>query len=267
MRILAGRSELYATRTSSTFYRVALESYLYHVAVLSLYYPQTDRYTEIPPQIEENFKLESSGIRENIVVALDINIYRILFKLTLLARASPLPHQRYLDQLQECRSMLHTVSVRLQSELLNTSSAADDVNFWLLTSIAVEALEIFRMKLEDRSLLSTDIHVRTRLKTAITGLEACSISREWKGNLIWMLAILLCATYLQTDFEKICQMIGKFQRGIWGADLARLETLVNMIRRRRHNSLQQAQDTDRIVKVEQHDTLAILLNPQGILAE
>lgn len=265
LQICVDRSSASKTAAASLFHRIAFESYLYHVSMLSLFYPETDRYTELAPHIERELHTRHSGIDQNIVTALDINIYRVLFASTLLARTDQ-SRSGYPEKLEATKALLETISSRASENLQDTSTPSTETEFWRLSSVASNALFILLLKVENRSLLPTDDRIRNHLTLAVTVLSSCSISRAWKGNLVWILAILLCAAYITADSETVHRLIEQYKSGIWVADSARIEGVLKAVRAIRDKPLQPANDAERIVELEEHDTLALLLHPRGVLA-
>lgn len=247
--------------STTLFHRIALESYLYHVSVCSLFYPETNRYTELSPLVEQTLVAGSSGFNENIIVVLDIQVYRVLFGLSILGRSNP-TSPGYGVKLGELQTILETVSARTSQAMNAAVSTAQDSQFWLLSYVASEVLHIFLAKVQNRDLLATDESVRSRVVAATKMLKICQIDRAWNGNLIWIITILLCAAYTRSEFEAIHELIDHAKMGFWGADLLRINQIVHAIRTRRERSYQLAG----LIQEADHDILSLLLDPQGVLA-
>lgn len=245
------------------FHRIALESYLYHVSCLSLFYPQTHRYTQLSPQTEEKISIAASQSRKNIIIALDIDIYRVLFGLNILARIEVVQSE-FDVRVAYLQNLLEAVQDRT---IASEGDEPIDPDFRRLNRIAIAALRILMMKVRNRQVLSSDQAVATELAAAIEDLGLIVIKRAWTGNLVWILVILICAAQSPSDVEALHSRTIKIQAGMWGNDLAIMQRIVQIGQKNRQMSLRMAANSDGIVRQTDYDTLAMLLNRRGVLAD
>lgn len=200
-----------------------------------------------------------------MIIGMDANIYRVLFMATLLGRADrSSPH--YLSRVETADSILRDVSLRTDIAMSAQHLTAKEKEFWTLTRFAYQALQIYLTKVRDPSALAKDEIVRVKVTAAIETLESLSISRAWTGNLVWILAIMLCAAYTVSDVAAIDKKVQEVKEGLWGADLLRLTQTVYRVRKQREQSSHSNRTSGGRYAPGSPDTLALLLNHNGILA-
>lgn len=236
--------------------------------MLALFYPHTDRYIQLPAELEPILSIDETGFGRNLLIALDINIYNILFKLTVLGRVYRRnTSSSHRESLEHLHTQLNMITHRAKQEM-ESRTLVDDVStqFWRLSYIASQVLQIFIAKVQDPTILAGSEMVRNHVSIVLTELLAYSPMRAWTGNFIWIFTILLCATYTVPDFEKALASIERFKSGMWGGDLLRLQQLVENLYNRRKQSAVQTAHCGGVMKQEYHDALAILLHPRGVLA-
>lgn len=196
---------------------------------------------------------------------MDANIYRVLFMATLLGRADrSSPH--HLRHAETADSILGDIVQRTNIAISAQHLTTREKEFWSLTKFASQALQIYLIKVRDPSVSANDEIVRVWVRAAIETLESLSISRAWTGNLVWTLSIMLCAAYTVSDVAAIDKKVQEVKEGLWGADLLRLTQTVHRVRRQREQSCHPERISGGRVAPGRSDTLALLLNPNGILA-
>lgn len=250
----------------SGFHRTILEGYLYQISVVSLFYSRKNQLVAMSSAVDNRLNLNCSGIGENLFVLYDINITRILFELTTLGHAeSSAPN--YGDKVNDISVALDKVSQRTKMIMHDKPQEPIDDQFWCISAAAAEALYILLAKIRDRDILPGHNDIKAHVTTAIRMLTSCTVKPAWTGPMVWILAILLCAAETVSATKAIHSAIERFKPGMWGADLARLRRVVEVVTLKRKEAYDMAQQAaDRVLKRKEHDTLALLLQDGGLLA-
>lgn len=246
------------------FYRVAIESYIYHVAILAMFYPQTNRYATLSSTVQRMLRRDGSGPEVNMIISLDVDIYLILFELTILSRTDRY-HIDFPARLAAIRTKLTGVLDRATAHMSTIPTTEYEEQFWKLTYVACLVLQIFFAKVQTPAILATAEEIKRDASMAFKVLGIVQIRRTWTGNLVWILTLLLCAASTPSDVEQIETTIDQIKQGLWGSDLLRIQQVVRLVRQKRRQLDRSIASSGNVILPEHYDTLSILLNQNGIL--
>lgn len=243
----------------SHFHRIIFESYIYHVAIQSLFWPQTERFATLSAVHE----CEDSPIdvrpEANIIIKQDLTIYILLFKLTHLARLRDFSPA---DTLQAHRLHAKIQSIERQASVPGPHAAPSGpgpsrADFYKWTGLAASTLAILSTKILDRSLLSSDPTLRPLVKTTLDRLDHCKPARAWTGDYVWLFAILSCAVSTKDECERLSRKLQEYSTGFCGSDLFRMKKVLELVRSKRVALVKSLFDND--AEVAANDTLNLLV--------
>lgn len=252
-----------ASEAAKILYRIATESYIYHVAILAMFYTQTDRYASLSPNVKKLLE-HASGPKVNMIISLDVSIYIILFELTVLSRADQ-AHTDYAARLDAVQVNLSETLDRVRANSYTTPTTVYEDEFWKLTHVAGLVLQIFLTKVKNPSILATAEDIKNNVSVATKVLNSVASTRAWTGNFVWMVTILLCAASTPDDVKKVDDKVNEIKQGLWGGDLLRIQQVIRVVQQKRRQLDRVFVFNDNVIIPEDYDTLSILLNKNGIL--
>jgi hypothetical protein len=223
------RARGFSVESSSTtlaFHRVVAESFLYHVATMSLLHEDLNRLSAKFSWADLEYGLNSvpfpdaSTTANSPIIGQNPGLYQLMFDITRLSSLVPLQGDDYLEAL------------KYQDELRKWSStnrvAIDEqgAEFVFSDALYIISLQIFLLKLLYPEILTSNPHIQLLIQRAIVLIRGSLGTTTNSIHLCWPIFILACSIDSPADMLLLKEKLVELWKGSLCGQVRRWATVI-----------------------------------------
>ena len=193
-----------ASSTPLHLYRVATESFLYHIATMALFHEDIDElsnkfsWADLHDGLNSNPFPDASKFANSPITGPLHNVYRLVFEVTELSRHVPLEGEDYQNALQ------YKLELETLKETLPQESEEDSTNPLALSLeqsdlLYVLPLQIYLFKVLHPEVPATHVYIQSLVRECMPLIQDCLVGDPSNFNLWWPILILSCAVQSPAD--------------------------------------------------------------------